>query len=282
MKQIFILLISSLCYFVSFAQKGVDASTVAQSIQLIPVGEHSAQLDTDVRRKWWQSVLNACTVVGADVAGAIGGVHATGAVATTIGLATGGTGFVAVAGTAAVIGGAGASNGAYQSLHRTLPVTPGFGNLQISLPKTYAALLLAGREHNEVLDQCFAKGRPLSVFYLPKLRAEQVALIESQLMQGHLQTLRSMGEQHILQQGNPETLAAHLVSSGLLPKSNSNIFIAFMRKMQVSSSPKDMENLINQSIRLVADSGIRELDKIALISGFLVASQSPFYINPPL
>jgi hypothetical protein len=282
MKQMLSLACALILYSSLQAQRGLDAAALAQAIQQIPVQAHSQQLDTDLRRKWWQSVLNACTVVGADVAGAIGGVHATGAVATTVGLATGGTGFVAVAGTAAVIGGAGASNGAYQSLHRTLPVTPGYGNLQITLPKTYSSLLATGRDHNEVLDQCYAKGRPLSVFYLPKLRAEQVALIESQLMQGYFQTLRSLGEEHIRQQGNPETLAAQLVANGMLPKSNAGAFMAFMQKMQVCGSPKDMENLINQSIRLIADSGIREIEKIALISGFLVASQSPFYTNPPL
>lgn len=267
----------------SSAQSGLDGAGLVRSLQGFNVTSHAGQLNTEASRKWWETVLNITTIVTADVAGGMGGAQIGGGAAAAIGLATGGVGFVVISGTAGVVGSAGASWGAYQGLpHRTLPVKPNYGNLLLSVPKKYAGLATIGREHNEVLDMCYAKGRPLSAFYLPKLRAEQVAIIESALLQQTFSRLNQLGAEHISQAGTVEELAAKMVANGFMTKQQQGVYVAFMKKMQVAASPKDMEGLINHAMRVTAESTLSELEKTALISGFIVASQSPFYINPPL
>lgn len=56
----------------------------------------------------------------------------------------------------------------------------------------------------------------------------------------------------------------------------------FLGKYKSCASPKDMENLINLAIRKTNESVLEQNEKLSLIAAFMVASESPFYQNPPL
>ena len=277
-KIIFLLLFASFLYVPK--QVICQTSNVASEISMFNVKENESSLTTLNERKWWQTLLNVFTVVSADVAGVAAGVYGTIALAGYVGLATGGVGVGVVAGIAGVIGGAGASNGAYQGLNRGASSQVNYGNLNIVLPKNYSFYSLIGKQHNEVLHNNFFLGESLSNYYVPLLNEEQIKIIESNEVTEMFDFLKDLGFKYSQNGLDFQYLTNELINKKLMTSVGKEILTVFFEKYRNCASPKDMENLINYSIERVSNSSLDESEKLSLIAAFMVSSESPFYQNP--
>lgn len=281
MKKIFAFLIVS-SVLLTTQSANCQRLSVATDISTFNVNQHESSLETASQRSWWQAVLNAVTVVAADIGGAYAGVAGTVHVAGAVGLATGGTGVAIVAGVAGVVGAAGASNGAYHGLHRSMPAEPGYGNLIITLPRLPYDYSLIGKQHNSVIHRNFFLGEPVTNFYGTLLDDSQKAVIESEQMTEIFSFLQSLGTRYSENNFSFGQMTTELKNKGLMTLVGEEILTAFFEKYRICASPKDMENLINFSINKVNEAALEVGEKQALLAAFMVASESPFYQNPQL
>lgn len=278
MKKFITIVLFALSVQSTYAQKNSD--DIISAITNFNPNENLNSFNNDNEKKWWQTLLNVCTVVVADCGGAYAGVQGTIGLAGAVGLATGGTGVAVVAGVAGVIGAAGASNGAYQGLNRISVSEPSFGGLSIVLPEKYKFYQNIGIDHNNVIHNVFFSSQPTQSYYNTLLDEEQKKLIESKDVITNLDFCNSIGTFYVENGQNISTLTNLFVKKGIMSEFNKKIFEVFFEKYNQCSSPKDMENLINLAVEQINISNLDEKDKLAFIAAFMVASESPFYMNP--
>ncbi|HOV43972.1 MAG: hypothetical protein IPO46_06460 [Chitinophagaceae bacterium] len=267
-------IIFSLVWSNSFAQG--SKQEIVSGLQNFDVSRNGSTLGT-TERKWWQTVLNVASVVVADAGGFYGGVQGSVAVAGAVGLATGGTGVAVVAGVAGTIAAAGSSNLAYQGLNWRGANQIHYGSLTITLPEKYRFLGPVGRDHNTVIHNNFFNSLPLESYYRPLLDESQIRVIEHEKMQETFTFVKNLGLSYAQRNFDFNYFANELMSKQLMTIDGKEILSAFFNKYKVCSSPTDMENLINYSINIVAESRLNEIEKESLIGAFIIASESPFY-----
>lgn len=257
-----------------------QSSEIAYNMSQFNVKQHEASLKNLQERRWWQTVLNVITVVAADIGGAYAGAAGTIHVAGAIGLATGGVGVGIVAGVSAIIGGAGASNGAYHSVFRGPANQVNYGNFTINLPREFMIYSQIGRQHNEVLHNNYFLGQNLSDYYNPLLDDQQRAIIDRPEIQENFRFLAQLGSNYIQNGSNFDYFTSELVSKNLMTTHGKTIMDSFIEKYKTCASPQDMESFINYSINEVYISNLDLKEKRSLIAAFIVAAESPFYQNP--
>ncbi|MEJ7626437.1 MAG: hypothetical protein WKF35_06220 [Ferruginibacter sp.] len=279
MKKLFLIFLICCSALHSFSQINQSSFDVVAQIQNINVQLSPKYPEGSNERKWWQTLLNACTIVCADAAGAYAGVTGSMGVIGAVGLSTGGSGAAVVAGVVAVVGAAGASNGAYHGLNRSLPHTGevSFGNLNILIPQQFSAFSEIGKAHNRVLQYNFINGENIQNYYTTVLLPQDMSIINSTKIQQMFTDLNTLGLAATRGQNNYEMVSTNLVGSNYMTVDGKNIYDAFFAKYLDCNSASDLENLINGAINSVSNSALNETEKQSLITAFIVTSESAFF-----
>lgn len=235
----------------------------------------------EAERRWWQTLLNITTIVAADAGGVYAGVVGSSHVIGAVGLATSGVGAAIVGGIAGAVGGAGASNAAWHGLHRQSPAVLNYGNLEISIPSEFANFANVGIHHNYVLHNFYTNSGNITDFYRTVLDGEQILLMESQPMVELKNSIAQSAENSTVDGGiDFDNFSNDLVRKGLMTIMGQQTLNLFFEKYKRCNSPESMKGLINYYITEISDSKVSLVEKRALISAFLTASESPFYWAP--
>jgi hypothetical protein len=226
---------------------------------------------------FWSCLGQAAKVAGADIAGVASGVVAVKEIAGAFGLATGGTGAAVVMITGGAIAGAGASYAAAFTAVADTPTVHKYGNLTINAQQ-FTYLSPIGVDHNTVIHDNFYYGAPLQEFYNVKgLSDIEKKVVESPAMSTVKAKLRTAGEEYTSTNFDFGKLTQRLQNDGLINPEIKNVLDLFMEVYTTSENEEQMTATINYYISEVANSGLHDDDKEALVAAFVVASQSPFY-----
>jgi hypothetical protein len=246
---------------------------------------------------FWDCLGHVTAVAGADIAGAGAGVVGVAGSATALNIATGGTAGTVVLIGAGAISGAGASYLAHKTIKALVPAKAAvglvnanfsyieynasykFGNLDIVIPTSYRYLENVGKHHNMVIHNSFFNNEPLSSYYnYLNLNLSQRQLFQSE----NFRKINNKIEQAsiIFAENNFDykEFTQTMVDKKLFTKNMKDVLDLFLTSYIGSTDFGKIERLINFYIIEVSNSQLNELEKQALITSFIVASQSPFYM----
>ena len=221
------------------------------------------------------AIGNACIVVGADIAGAATGVKSVAVVAAELNVVTTGTAGTALVVSAGVISGAGASYGAVKVIDKE--VKPKTGRLNIKLPNKYDYLKDLGIIHNKVIYQYYYLNEPLHNYYT-QLSNEDYQFFNTLQYEVVRNDVENYGKQYAINNFDFPAYSQQLFDAGYISLNVKSVLNLFMSEYIKCSQYSDIEDVVNFYIDAVSNSDLDESDKIALLSSFMVASESPFYL----
>ena len=239
---------------------------------------------------FWCGLANVVVVAGADLAGAAAGVEAVAVIAGAITAGSGGTG--APAGAAIVVGGAIVGGGAASILagreiinqseaikSTKYEKNENFGkkmfvkNLNINYPSNYSYLKNVGEQHNlEIYRQNNG---------LLKTNGETTdfELIEStEEWKEAIRKIENMTETYVNNDFNTVELTKSLFNEGLISKDIETVLNVFYNIYNNIQIDQNVQDIVNFYINAISNSTVLSYkDKVALISAFSVASESPYF-----
>lgn len=226
---------------------------------------------------FWNCLGHVTKVAGADLIGAAAGVKAVKEVATVLNVATGGTGGTAVVVAGGVIAGAGASYAAARTVNQEhTPDSLKYGYLQITIPEDFLYLSNIGIEHNDVLHNNFFYNSSLTE-YTQNLSLEQAEVIYSEQMQEARNIINSLSAEYVSSGFDYQTFTTNLYENNFLSSDLKDILNLFLEVYYSCESEEEITEIINYYMSEISIFELDLTDKEALISAFMVASESPFY-----
>lgn len=89
--------------------------------------------------------------------------------------------------------------------------------------------------------------------------------------------INNLSVEYVRNDFNFHQFTQELVSHKLFTSNMKTVMDLFLEEYTSTANPSEIEPIINFYINEVANSEMTELEKKALISSFMVASESPFY-----
>ena len=226
---------------------------------------------------FWSCLTYATKVAGADIGGAVVGIVGVKEAAGALGIATGGTGAAAVMVTAGVVVGASASIQAAYTVGGTNPKVKQYGDLVID-PLQFTYLADIGIDHNTVIHDNFYHAAPLDEYYSNKgLTAIEKRAVTSSTLQDITTKVNTASQNYALSNFDFRKYSQTLLNNNLINPDIKDVLDLFMDAYTVVDTKEDLGNVVNYYIAEVANSGLDDDSKEALVGGLIVASQSPFY-----
>lgn len=237
---------------------------------------------------FWCGLANVVVVAGADLAGAAAGVEAVATIAGAITAASGGTG--APAGAAVVVGGAvvGAAAGSILAGREIINSERSttnykkndfFGkklfikNLNINYPTDYSFLKKVGKLHNLEIythnNGLSQRNTEISDFETVKNTEEWKIFIKK---------IENITQTYVNNNFNTTELTKLLFNDGLISKDIENVLNVFYNIYNNIQIDQNVQDIVNFYINAISNSTVLSYkDKVALISAFSVASESPYF-----
>ncbi len=240
--------------------------------------ENNISPSTQKCRGFWGCLGYVTSVAGADILGAATGVVAVKEAGVALNVATGGTAGTAVMVGAGVIVGAGASYTAARTYDSSyVKDSVRYGKLRITLPTNFIGFANNGIEHNNVIHNYFYSGVPLTGYY-SQFSSDHQKLLTSTIVANAQNFVNQQSATYATNGFNYRTFSQSLVQNKNISANVKLIFDLFMDKYVTCQTNQEIEDTVNYYINQVnASVSLTATDKQALISGLMVASESPYY-----
>ena len=231
---------------------------------------------------FWSCLGKVAAVAGADITGAAAGIVGVSEAAAALGIATGGTGAIVTMAAGGAISGGGASYAAAKAVYTAVaPNEEKYGNLNLDIPLEFHPLSDVGIKHNNAMYNIFFGGQELNdSYYTGTLGVDRkyLPVVNSEIYQQKVQVASDLGRDYVASGFDYAFLTNRAYETGLITDDMRQILYSFM---EAYGTGADMENVINHYISVVDRSELTDIERTALISGFIVASESPyvFYNN---
>lgn len=285
MKKVFnsfLLLLFSLVIFYSCSKQNNSIAIKPQtSSELLATLNAFNQSRPHIEGFWSNvgaAIGNACIVVGADIAGAAGGVKAVGTIATALNVATAGSAGTALVATAGVICAAGASYGSIKVIDKELRGNGQSSRQSIVPPFQYSYLKDFGKKHNEIMCNYYFNNIPINNYY-NTLPENQLKFLSNPEFESIRSKFEEIGLKYAQDNFNFKNLTQNFQNSGYISLNVKTVLDVFFSEYVKSNSSNEIDSLINFYINSIANSDLDEIDKEALIKAFLVASESPYCLK---
>ncbi|WP_149695007.1 hypothetical protein [Chitinophaga sp. CF418] len=231
---------------------------------------------------FWSCLGKVAAVAGADITGAAAGVVGVSEAAGALGIATGGTGAVVVMAAGGAIAGGGASYAAAKAVYTAVaPNENKYGDLNLDVPLEFHDLSDVGIKHNNAMYNIFFAGQEVTDSYYTGalgVGREYLPVLNNEIYQQRVAAASNLGRDYVSSGFDYAFLTNRAYETGLITDDMRQILYSFM---EAYGTGADMENVINHYISAVDQSELTDIERKALIAGFIVASESPyvFYNN---
>jgi hypothetical protein len=211
-------------------------------------------------------------VVGADIYGAGGGfVHG------TVDILSGHGDINHLIHTTVYTSAIGSYNAGYIAAPDLRPVEVHYGKLNIKIPYEYTAFSNIGIDHNNVIHKYFYNKGDIKEFY-QNLDLESISLLNSKDFKKTCKVIKEASIEYASNGFDYKLLSQRLLDEKLSTENIKTVTDMFISTLFECNSPEDLETLVNFYIEAIDKSGLKSLEKKALIVSFIVASESPFYL----
>lgn len=234
-----------------------------QSITLTPI---------DDSKGFWQAVGDALQVAGADIVGAGAGLAAGAKVAVVAGLATGGTGAIAVEVTCGVVAGAGASVAAGRAVASK-------GNIDNAANYPFEIDIHSyGYLHNQIVEQTYSKNSfPLKdVLEQANIKnaEEVIKLYQSEPYQNFMQKLLTNTEEY----RNDLEMTKFIQKCDDIPEKSAIVFDYFFQKFLQIKVEDDILMVAQAYEKFITCTNLlSQEEKEIIMLSLSIAKYSPFY-----
>ena len=228
--------------------------------------------------------FNSIVIAAADIAGAGAGALSVSEIAFGIGVCTAGTGGGVVAGTAAVVSGAGASIAAANDFSKKKPMKS-YSNyiksLNIDYTKKYSYLSNIGALHNEQVFNILNEGLDKNKFNCSDKRyienSNFLSISRTKKWQNVISKVEKISTAYSKHK-DVRILTNSLRNNSLINDNVKNVLDLFFVIYNQSKNSRNIEDIANFYIKAVSDeASLDNTEKEALISSFSVATESPYF-----
>lgn len=240
-------------------------------------------------KHWWETVGELCAIVTADVAGASTGFSGVQTVATAIGLATEGTGYVVVSLIGGAVGTVGGSYAAFVALNPNKigsfnNINPEGRSILYELPQEFLYLKKIGLLHNSGLQNIyFADSNPQTELQwignnIENLNSiDYLKLYTSTEFQTLITNIKLASKNYINNGYNYNFLLNEYKAKGLMNAQVSLIFSTFFEAINKIQVFEDAVNVNMFYFTAVNNSTLNFKDKETILAGLIVFIQSYYY-----
>lgn len=148
------------------------------------------------------------------------------------------------------------------------------------MPPKYSYLQNLGITHNEIIQSYYFANQPLSNYY-NQLSENNKYFFNSTLYEKCRGNIQNYGVKYAQDGFNFPNYSSNLLKEGYISINVKEVLDLFMQEYIKCRQSSDIESIVNFYIDNVNKSDLLDTDKTALISGFMVASESPFYLLIP-
>ena len=234
--------------------------------------------------KFGNTVGKVCAIAGSDITGAAAGVVATAKISAALGIATGGTGAVAVSVSAGVICGAGASyvTGKAVSKDAESEAKPIVQQDRV-IGKRNWDYLNVGEMHNSTLSHFFNSYdcidiNELTTFVLSLNNFIGDNLFYSEEWSFFMQEAMDYANDYVENEFSINQLMDSYLQNGYLTSNIYDVLLSFFDIYLYMENLDDTEYLVDSYVEFVEETDyLSEIEKKALLSAFAVANYSPYY-----
>lgn len=261
---------------VSINETGMTQDQLVQNLRAY--NEANPPLNPNRCDGFWDCLGDVLVVAGADVAAGAAGAAASAEAAAFAGLVSGGTGAIIVVGGSAAIVGGGASVVVYREMDKeaksTNSIIPGRSNLVI--PSQFSGYSQTGIDHNRITYNALAE-LPISEFYTHKnYTPKQIEIFESPQVLNAQSKLSQFASDYA-NDFDINNFTADCVGANLLTVAQKDILDVFFSRYYTCTTEGEIISMVNYYMDIVAKSSLSYVEKESLITGFLIAAESPFY-----
>lgn len=269
------------------------------SFEYETVSSSSNEIIAKKKKSWWNYVGEVTAIATADAGGAATGVAGAQAVAGLVGAATAGTGYAVVSGTAAVIGAAGGSYGAYtafypqgrQSNRASIPKGKFTTNEIIgssvvyTYPSKFKHISKFGELHNSDLEQNYTGQNFSNQNELNWIKKNYTVpdnikienMYNSTNFQNYKNTVKDIAIEYAINKYDCTFFLKSLKDKELISSTTSNYLELFFKAQIKSKSFEDTKKINDYYVNTVVNSKLSDKDKESLLSAFTVYIQSYYY-----
>lgn len=152
-----------------------------------------------------------------------------------------------------------------------------YGKLNIKIPSEYAVFSNVGVEHNNVIHKYFYQKGDIKEYY-QNLDPESISLLNSRAFNKNCEFIKDASIEYASNDFDYRLLTQRYLDEGLFTENMKNVTDLFLTSIFTCNDTSDLEIVINFYIKAVEESKLKSDEKKALISSFIVASESPFYL----